>query len=214
MKIALPSIATVPVARLEAAGVGWGVGRRPSVVAERRPGSTADPAGLARRATRPGTGSGVSIVVGVPSTSLALSAGLRRNSTPHPSHRRGQPRVRVPHAGQRPGGAASSSPTAIGPSATPKRNQAAQERPRWTASQLASGAKTIPETTSAMTGRGNRTRLLLRRLPARANGRRHRPHAQATESAQNGASRQLRIRPDAAQARVCKEKVIEPFTRS
>ena len=39
-------------------------------------------------------------------------------------------------------------------------NQAAHDRPRWTASQLATGANTIPETTNAMTGNGNRTRLL------------------------------------------------------
>lgn len=43
----------------------------------------------------------------------------------------------------------------MGPRAIPKANQAAQDRPRWIASQLASGAKTIAETMKAITGSGN-----------------------------------------------------------
>jgi hypothetical protein len=136
------------------------VGLRPSAVADRRPGSAVVPAGATRRAPPDGSGVGEAILAGALGTSTSVPTSPRRNSTPHPSHRRGQPRVRVPHDGQRPGGAATSSPTAIGPRAAPKTNHAAQERPRWTASQLASGAKTIPETTNAITGSGNRTQLL------------------------------------------------------
>jgi hypothetical protein len=144
-----------------AAGVAWGgVGLRPSTVADRRPGSSAVAAGATRRAPPGGSGVGEATLAGAPGAPTSVPARPLWNSTPHPSHRRGQPRVRVPHDGQRPGGAASSSPTAIGPRAAPNTNQAAHERPRWTASQLATGAKTIPETTNAMTGSGNRTRLL------------------------------------------------------
>ena len=159
MKIPLPRISTVELDRAVGGGDG-GVGLRPSAVADRRPGSAVVPTGAARRAAAGGSGVGEAIFAGTLGTSTSVPGSPLRNSTPHLSHRRGQPRVRVPHDGQRPGGAASSSPTAIGPRAAPKTNQAAQERPRWTASQLATGAKTIPETTNAMTGSGNRTRLL------------------------------------------------------
>jgi hypothetical protein len=122
-------------------------------------------AGATRRAPPIGSGVGEAIFAGAPfpgapGTTTSVPARPLRNSTPHPAQRPGQPRVRVPHDGQRPGGAASSSPTAIGPRAAPNTNQAAHERPRRTASQLATGAKTIPETTYAMTGSCNRTRLL------------------------------------------------------
>ena len=136
------------------------MGLRPSAVADRRPGSGVVAAGATRRAPPGGSGVGEALFAGTLGTSTAVPVSPLRNSTPHPAHRRGQPRVRVPHDGQRPGGAATSSATAIGPRAAPKTNQAAHDRPRWTASQLATGAKTIPETTNTMTGSGNRTRLL------------------------------------------------------
>jgi hypothetical protein len=65
---------------------------------------------------------------------------------------RGQPTVRVSQAGQRPGGPRMSRSDATGPSATPNRNQMAHGRARWSASQLASGANSVAETTNATIG--------------------------------------------------------------
>ena len=85
-------------------------------------------------------------------TNRTVSASSVPKTRPQFEQLRGQPMERVSQAGQRPGGARMSSSEAIGPSATPNRNQSAHGRARWSASQLANGANRVAETTKAMIG--------------------------------------------------------------
>ena len=86
--------------------------------------------------------------------------GVEPNGRPQVAQVLGQPRVRMPQVGQRPGGATSTRTDAIGPSTAPNRVQAARDRPRSAASRPAMAANTNAAARRTrigrVTGRGSR----------------------------------------------------------
>jgi hypothetical protein len=129
-------------------------GRSPSVVAPRAGGRPASDSPRGAGVIRPSDGPPIEsigadiIEARRAAASRAASIGCDLKSRPQVWQTCGQPTIRLPQEGHRPGGAMTTNAAAAGPSTAPNSPQTIQGRARCRASQLARGAKTTTQMTS------------------------------------------------------------------